>query len=1223
MDSATPPSSPEYVPTIIPKQQKDTSTKSIEVHSIPLDQYLALGSFQIKSSSLTNIATVEPSHDWIEATDFLPEVSDPEIPWKSLVELWRAHWVRILCSTSVTNKDWSFWRIFILPDDVARGTIDRDNNKLRKALGLVLESIDVSPRTWDGESSEKSGMSFDPWAAGEDSSLFYLFNTLPSPAPSLNTISDHFAQVAMHEVLDSDGKLRGLTTPLYPYQRRSTAMMLQREVSPQMELDPRLEPRVGPDGNQIYYGARDRLFFRNPRFYDSVRGGILAESMGLGKTLMCIALVLATKGHWPKVPLKYLVDKARLQPEVNSLLDLSAATVARHGIPWRKVFEDMQYKEGIEMAQCIHAMEKQVPTYEIPPRPIRSNRSSTFSTPPEQVRLCSGTIIVVPRNLVHQWQSEILKHVSQGALKVLVMVNPKLMLPSTSELATYDIVLFSRTRFESEAKKTVGDDMDWYQSPLKTLHWLRIIIDEGHSFSSSNTNAAVVAERLVRAERRWIVSGTPAKDLLGVEVEMEAMTFEGNHEDVLTFRQKSLEQRREFSLYHEESSGAIKSLGALASNFLKAEPWAGSAGSEDTAKWEDYIYRHEGHQVRTHTSFSACFRRTLENLVIKTRPEDVERDIELPPLSHKIVRLEPSFHDKLTANLFVLLFSSNAVTSERTDVDYLFHKGSSTHLHRLIANLRQSGFYWTGFNADSVRATVDVTSRYLDKKDTNCTDEDRKLLTSCIHTAKIALRSPYWTALSTTEEMGMFVNEWPKKAIDEWAFEECTSPVMLGLTQAIQAQKYVNNNLQHDKPAQGLAAAGLELRAEREQAAMESHRATVKAMADSRKMEKQSIPSSNFHADTIRLFASGVSSTKSPRKGTKKTAGGAKMTPGDDLVTEKPKRGTKRRLSTADASIDLAPVSNLGRTCVTGTTSSKFSYLIDRVLELHVAEKILIFFDANHQAYYISQVLDLFNIKHLIYANTLNNEQRGKYIVLFNTDPGHRVLLMDIKQAAHGLNLSSASRVFFINPVCRPGIEAQAIKRAHRIGQTKPVHVETLLLKGTVEEAMHERASSMTRYEHMQASKFLEDDITITRIIQQARLLPLHKSEREGKEQMAALNVPQQIFGRPGRGGATATGLEKELFGDLRDGEGADGEGKKAAKRQRAVKSRSTTAQGSRKNKGQQAAVTRDDAGQGDDESVITGGALDPDQTGNLTDHSAAASSPSTSQMYNSIFGGA
>jgi hypothetical protein len=58
---------------------------------------------------------------------------------------------------------------------------------------------------------------------------------------------------------------------------------------------------------------------------------------------------------------------------------------------------------------------------------------------------------------------------------------------------------------------------------------------------------------------------------------------------------------------------------------------------------------------------------------------------------------------------------------------------------------------------------------------------------------------------------------------------------------------------------------------------------------------------------------------------------------------------------------------------------------------------------------------------------------------------------METKVAAHGLNVTAASRVFFLNACWQKTVERQAIKRAHRIGQTKEVFVETLVLKDTIE----------------------------------------------------------------------------------------------------------------------------------------------------------------------------
>lgn len=200
---------------------------------------------------------------------------------------------------------------------------------------------------------------------------------------------------------------------------------------------------------------------------------------------------------------------------------------------------------------------------------------------------------------------------------------------------------------------------------------------------------------------------------------------------------------------------------------------------------------------------------------------------------------------------------------------------------------------------------------------------------------------------------------------------------------------------------------------------------------------------------------------------------------------------------------------------IIGTTSAKLSYLISQILKYYEQEKILVFYDSDNVAYYIAQMLELLHIKHEIYAKSLAAHLKAEYVVRFDQETQDRVLLMDVRNAAFGLNLPSASRIFFVNPVCRPNIEAQAIKRAHRIGQTQKVYVETLVLKGTIEEKMLERSKRMTRSEHHSA-KALEDDGGIREIIQSAKVLPVLEREKNARGQMAPLEESQQLWARPG-----------------------------------------------------------------------------------------------------------
>ena len=68
------------------------------------------------------------------------------------------------------------------------------------------------------------------------------------------------------------------------------------------------------------------------------------------------------------------------------------------------------------------------------------------------------------------------------------------------------------------------------------------------------------------------------------------------------------------------------------------------------------------------------------------------------------------------------------------------------------------------------------------------------------------------------------------------------------------------------------------------------------------------------------------------------------------------------------------------------------------------------------------------------------------------TTPTPRLFLISLKAGGLGLNLTGADYVFLLDPWWNPAVEAQAIDRAHRIGQVRHVFAYRLIAKGTVEE---------------------------------------------------------------------------------------------------------------------------------------------------------------------------
>jgi SNF2 family DNA or RNA helicase len=81
---------------------------------------------------------------------------------------------------------------------------------------------------------------------------------------------------------------------------------------------------------------------------------------------------------------------------------------------------------------------------------------------------------------------------------------------------------------------------------------------------------------------------------------------------------------------------------------------------------------------------------------------------------------------------------------------------------------------------------------------------------------------------------------------------------------------------------------------------------------------------------------------------------------------------------------------------------------------------------------------------------------RAERVERFRTDGSCRVFLISLKAGGLGLNLTAADYVFLLDPWWNPAVEAQAIDRAHRIGQARQVFAYRLLARDTVEEKVAE-----------------------------------------------------------------------------------------------------------------------------------------------------------------------
>lgn len=89
--------------------------------------------------------------------------------------------------------------------------------------------------------------------------------------------------------------------------------------------------------------------------------------------------------------------------------------------------------------------------------------------------------------------------------------------------------------------------------------------------------------------------------------------------------------------------------------------------------------------------------------------------------------------------------------------------------------------------------------------------------------------------------------------------------------------------------------------------------------------------------------------------------------------------------------------------------------------------------------------------------------RRQALVDAFTAVPGPAVLLAQIQAAGIGLNMQAASVVVVCEPQIKPTIEHQAVARAHRMGQVRPVRVHRLLATGGVDERMVRLLEKKTR----------------------------------------------------------------------------------------------------------------------------------------------------------------
>jgi SNF2 family DNA or RNA helicase len=166
-----------------------------------------------------------------------------------------------------------------------------------------------------------------------------------------------------------------------------------------------------------------------------------------------------------------------------------------------------------------------------------------------------------------------------------------------------------------------------------------------------------------------------------------------------------------------------------------------------------------------------------------------------------------------------------------------------------------------------------------------------------------------------------------------------------------------------------------------------------------------------------------------------------------------------------------------------GESSSKLEVLLEQLDEVaSEGHKALVFSQFTSLLAIVRKRLDAAGIIYeYLDGQTRDRQER---VERFQNDPDCRLFLISLKAGGLGLNLTAAEYIFLLDPWWNPAVEAQAIDRAHRIGQTRSVFAYRLIARDTVEE----KVLQLQSVKRDLAAAIISEDSSVIRSLQREDL---------------------------------------------------------------------------------------------------------------------------------------
>ncbi|KAK1948543.1 putative SWI/SNF-related [Phytophthora citrophthora] len=752
----------------------------------------------------------------------------------------------------------------------------------------------------------------------------------------------------------------GLDLKLYEHQRRGLSWMMKRERA--LLWDTLLLHPFRVPGKQSDTDRKLEIEFSEAA-YDAC-GDMLCDEPGLGKTITMLALILLTKGQSTAgMPL-------RVDPPTSSSSSVQLRSASRG-----------------------HSLE---------PRDMVSS---------------SASLVVAPDALVEHWAEQIERHVVHQGLKIYVDTVERMRgnLPSAARLATFDVVIVSFSRMakewrlhrpasRTEKKRTVKygfeDQPARYMdgrvigdiSPLLLVHWLRIVVDEGHKLGGRAPTQLMQMSRLLCAERRWVMTGTPSPNTL---------------------------QSTDLQYIH----------GLLV--FLRNLPY----GRPDGHSWAKAIaLPFENNEVigfyrLQHLLSRIMIRHTKESLGDKL-PRPIRHKVLVEPTSTEF-KLYNAVAKNIQARLLITRIDLPQIWKSTLKVILLHrknYKGAAQVENDLtLALMGGYSIEWT-LKKEKMEKTVKKLEDAVVKKKTACTEcglERRFLMVlpcghlccaHCIEAVKQELGEPCCNFCGDLYDEDDF----------DYLQPTCTGEILpRGREKTISKLRQVG--------------------------VLESRIQRVTEYMDSRQPEPPTeCRSCHRLMHLLLIFSCGHMCCTDCTDRRFQEAGPSCCLCHAEYPQKSAAPAAKKAMRLINVKRDFWRIESSKIFYMVARIRDLMKEFMQPSQEQELDLKVIIFSQFRENIWRAKVAFEQQDIPTADFIALVNPRERSENLEKFRYDPGVHVLLLS-NLASHGLDLSFVTHIFLLEEIWDKSVEQQVISRAHRMGARHSVVVEQLWIKGTVE----------------------------------------------------------------------------------------------------------------------------------------------------------------------------